>query len=47
MILPFIGGLLVGFILSGGIGFALFIYWIAAGEPDVNGDPERDAGREP
>jgi hypothetical protein len=26
------------------IGLGFLIHWVAAGESDVNGDPERDAG---
>lgn len=43
MILQIVGILLA--IVSLGVGaLVLSILWVAAGSPDVNGDPERDAG---
>ena len=33
---------LLGFIMAAIL--ALFLWYIACGEPDVNGDPERDGG---
>jgi hypothetical protein len=47
ILLPFLGGLIVGMIITGGIAALLFLSWCAAGDPTVNGDPERDAGRFP
>lgn len=36
--------LLFVILLALAVGAVLFAYWVASGEPDVNGDPERDAG---
>jgi multisubunit Na+/H+ antiporter MnhB subunit len=41
-----IAGALLGVVVGGALGYGFYILWVAHGEPDVNGDPERD-GREP
>lgn len=33
-----------GAIIAGGAVCMLMLVWVAGGEPDANGDPERDAG---
>lgn len=43
------GAALMGLVAVAGIGavgLSLLLIWIARGESDVNGDPERDAGIE-
>lgn len=41
---PFIVLTILGGLTLVGLAFVFLLIWIAKGEPDVNGDPERDAG---
>jgi hypothetical protein len=45
LLLFFAGLALIAGLIAVGLGF--LIHWVARGESDVNGDPERDAGIEP